>query len=453
MGQPFHETSASPSAGKACDRADAFAVVRRLREAGHVAYFAGGCVRDLLLEREPKDYDVATDAPPERVRSLFSSTQAVGAAFGVILVRQRRSLIEVATFRSDGAYLDGRRPSAVRYTTAEEDARRRDFTINGLFLDPLREGPIENQVIDYVGGREDIAAGRLRAIGDPELRFSEDYLRLLRTVRFAARFGFAIDPATGDAIRRHGPRLARISPERIGEEMRMMLVPATRALAWRLLGDLGLNVVLFRFLEAPPGDVDWGRDINTHFARLTPGRDAPFGLALAAAVLQQAWWSLPTGIGFRTLLDRASATHFVQALRRALKISNEISDDVQGAIEGLGLLLKPDPPELPGVAALKRFLARPTAAMSVELLVAFESPLAAGQVAAIQTRLAELAREDVAPPPLVTGDDLTAAGLKPGPVFRTILDTVYDAQLEGKTTTRDDAMAIALRLADSLQKT
>src|SRR5688572_27782573 len=195
-------------------RQDALAVVRALRDVGHVAYFAGGCVRDLLLGLEPKDYDVATDAPPDRVRKLFKRTQAVGQAFGVILVRIGRSQVEVATFRAEGKYLDGRRPSEVRFTTAEEDAKRRDFTINGLFLDPLTD-----QVIDYVGGQADLKAKVIRAIGNPDERFEEDHLRLLRAVRFAARFGFEIEPATDAAIPRHAGHLVRISPERVAEEL------------------------------------------------------------------------------------------------------------------------------------------------------------------------------------------------------------------------------------------
>ena len=178
-----------------CRREDAARVVEELRAGGHVAYFAGGCVRDMLLGLEPKDFDVATDAPPERVRKLFRNSQAVGAAFGVILVRTGGSSVEVATFRSDGAYLDGRHPEHVRFTTAEEDARRRDFTINGLFFDP-----ISGDVIDYVGGREDLAARWIRAIGEPGARFAEDHLRMLRAIRFAARFDFAIEANTAAAI-------------------------------------------------------------------------------------------------------------------------------------------------------------------------------------------------------------------------------------------------------------
>src|SRR5688572_25076472 len=205
---------------RSATREDALAVVRRLRDAGHVAYFAGGCVRDQLLGLDPKDYDVATDAPPDRVRQLFSNTQAVGAAFGVILVRQRKSQIEVATFRTDGKYLDGRRPEGVVFTTAEEDAKRRDFTINGLFYDP-----VEDKVIDYVGGRADLERRIIRAIGNPDERFAEDHLRVLRAVRFAARFGFDIEPATASAVQSHARHLPRISPERVAEELRLMLTP------------------------------------------------------------------------------------------------------------------------------------------------------------------------------------------------------------------------------------
>src|SRR5882724_7855964 len=201
-------------------REDALVVLKRLREAGHVAYFAGGCVRDLLLGAEPKDFDVATDAPPSRVQELFRNTQAVGAAFGVILVRQGGSQIEVATFRADAGYDDGRHPSKVRFTTAEEDARRRDFTINGLFLDP-----VGGQVIDYVRGQDDLRAGVIRAIGNATERFEEDSLRLLRAVRFAARLGFEIEPGTAAAIKAHAPQLKRISPERIADELRVMLTP------------------------------------------------------------------------------------------------------------------------------------------------------------------------------------------------------------------------------------
>jgi poly(A) polymerase len=232
-----------------CSRDDALEVIKRLRRSGHVAYFAGGCVRDLLMGTPPKDYDVATDAPPKRVRELFSNTQAVGQAFGVILVRHGPSTVEVATFRTEGIYSDGRRPDSVAFTSAEHDAQRRDFTINGLFLDPL-ENPPAGKVIDYVQGQDDLRHRVLRAIGDPHRRFAEDHLRLLRAVRFAARLGFEIEPATAEAIRINAPRLKGISPERIADELRMMLTPPTRHRAWPILWEFGLMPIIFRFLPA-----------------------------------------------------------------------------------------------------------------------------------------------------------------------------------------------------------
>src|ERR1700722_18412178 len=227
-----------------CDRADAVTVLRRLRGAGHVAYFAGGCVRDELLGLSPKDYDIATDAPPSRVRELFTSTQAVGAAFGVILVRHGPSVIEVATFRTDLEYHDGRHPDGVKFATAQEDAQRRDFTIKGLFLDP-----IENRVIDYVGGQADLTAKVLRAIGNPDQRFAEDHLRLLRAVRFASRFALQIEPTTAAAIAAHAHQLPGISPERLADEVRRMLAGPTKNIAWKFLWQFALLDQLFRFLS------------------------------------------------------------------------------------------------------------------------------------------------------------------------------------------------------------
>ena len=269
---------------KHASREDAVAVVKRLRDAGHVAYFAGGCVRDTLLGLTPKDYDVATDAPPDRVRQLFSNTQAVGAAFGVILVRHRKSVIEVATFRTDLQYKDGRRPEGVVFTTAEEDAKRRDFTINGLFMDPL-EG---DKVIDFVGGQDDLRAKLIRAIGDPDRRFTEDHLRLLRAIRFAARFDFQIESRTGDAMAAHRRHLPRISPERIAEELRLMLTPPTRPRAWDELWIYHLVRDVFRYL--PLDEEDHRVEMMTSgladlLPVLAPGRPVPFGLALAAAAL------------------------------------------------------------------------------------------------------------------------------------------------------------------------
>ena len=397
-------------------RDDAIAVVRRLRDAGHTAYFAGGCVRDMLLGLQPKDYDIATDAQPQRVRQLFSNTQAVGAAFGVILVRHRKSVIEVATFRTDLAYKNGRRPEGVVFTTAEEDAKRRDFTINGMFFDP-----IENKVIDYVGGQEDLKNKLLRAIGEPNHRFEEDHLRLLRAIRFAARFGLTIEPATADAIKRHTEQLKRISPERIAEELRLMLTPSTRVAAMRMLRDFGLDRIILRFFP----DVSEPAGIFESIAEPS----IAFALALAAMIMDARQGKPLTHQEVR----KASA-----ALRQALKISNDESDAFEGSLS-LGGLLDGEP----SVAAMKRFLAEPTSADAMRLLRALNK-------SELLERLNELGKTDVAPAPLITGDDLTAAGLHPGPLFKRVLDRVYDAQLEDRLKTKQDAMELAMKLASEI---
>lgn len=425
--------SPPPQSKPPSDREDALAVVRRLRGAGHVAYFAGGCVRDALLGLTPKDYDVATDAPPTRVRELFSRTQAVGAAFGVILVRQGRSQIEVATFRSEGKYLDGRRPENVTFTTAEEDARRRDFTINGLFYDP-----IEERVIDHVGGQEDLKAKRLRAIGDANQRFEEDHLRLLRAIRFAARFDLEIEDGTWSAIGSHMERLARISPERIADELRAMLTPPTRTRAWGMLMDRGFEGVLFRFLKLPwPVEPQVFSEFDPLFEAVAPGRAVPFGLALAAATLNHLMYGTPPAVGLASRLEPPLVQEMVQALRRALRLSNDESEQMQGTLEGVRVLLSDRPPQ---VAALKRFLARPTSGLSRELLGALGHH-------EFEPQLRELEKTEYAPPPLITGDDLTAAGLAPGRVFKKVLNEVYDAQLEGRVTSKEEALALALGIA------
>lgn len=419
------------------------AVLRRLRDAGHIAYFAGGCVRDLLLGRSPADYDVATDAPPARVRKLFSNTQAVGAAFGVILVRLRRSQIEVATFRAEAGYADGRHPSEVHFTTAQHDALRRDFTINGLFLDP-----IANQVIDYVGGQADLQAKTIRAIGEPSERFEEDHLRMLRAVRFAARLDFSIAPDTEAAIRDHAKHLTRISPERIAAELRIMLSPVTRGRAYRLLLDLGLLELIFRFLkESASTSADYKSSL---FCSTTIGESISFPLALAlASVDRQIWSSRSTGI--LAMLSHSGVHRLVHALRQSLRISNQESDALAGILEGIDFLLKSLPPR---VATIKRFLARPTAEDSQRLL---DSLISAGLLprlaAEVPKHLAEFAGTEVAPIPLVNGDNLVAAGLPAGPLFKPVLDAVYDAQLEDSIHNADEGIRLALKLAREAENT
>ena len=417
------------------------AVVRRLREAGHVAYFAGGCVRDELLGLTPKDYDVATDAHPDVVRSVFGKqdTQAVGAAFGVILVREGGSSIEVATFRNDLEYTDGRRPSGVVFTSAEEDAKRRDFTINGLFRDPLVEA-CDDGIIDHVNGRRDLDAKVLRAIGNPDRRFEEDYLRLLRAVRFAARFGLTFDPATWDAVVRFAPRIGKITPERVGEELRKMLAHPTRGAAWRLLWRSGLlGECLGDLPERLPPDVTSNRPIMEHIAAV--GSPIGVGLALAATAVEV---RRVAGVPLRRIFEPAEVRKVAAALRDRLRISN----DEQAAVAATMNLWPLLQDAVPTVALMKRFLATPHAGDARILLaaLAFE-PQWRDRVLWLGGRLDELAKEDVAPPPLVTGDDLVAAGMKPGPLFKRVLEAAYDEQLEGRLSDPAAARAFALSLA------
>jgi tRNA nucleotidyltransferase/poly(A) polymerase len=419
---------------------DALFVVKRLRAAGYVAYFAGGCVRDRLLGQVPKDYDVATDAPPDQVRRLFNNTQAVGAAFWVILVRRGKSVIEVATFRRDVRYRDGRHPDEVVFTTAEEDAKRRDFTINGLFYDPL-----EDKVIDYVGGQEDLKNKVLRAIGEPDHRFEEDHLRMLRAIRFAARMGLTIAPQTADAIKHHAQQLQRISPERVGEELRCILTPPTRDEAFVFLRQFRLLSVIMRFLPETPGSQADG-NCNIFLALGAPPQRGPisFGLALAGLTLEYRMHASGIYDPLKWLAP-PEIKRSVSAMRKALKISNEEADRMSGAMSFAHLLDQKAPP----VATMKRFLARATSSDARLLMSAL---LACGlmreRIANASALLDQTdAQGKVAPEPLITGDDLLAAGLTPGPLFKRVLEAVYDAQLEDRVRIKDQALDLAMNLA------
>jgi len=409
-----------------CDnpRDAALAVVNTLRAAGHTAYLAGGCVRDALLGLAPKDYDVATDATPDTVQSLFRSTAAVGAAFGVVLVYipkpgKGRHTIEVATFRAEGAYSDGRRPDEIRFTTAEEDAKRRDFTINGLFADPPPENApagTPDTVIDFVGGQADLKQGVIRAIGEPSARFGEDYLRMLRAVRFAARLGFEIEPNTAEAIRHHAPKLDQIARERIGDEVRRMLSmpPPAPAAVTATLNRLGLTLVILGVSRQAAAD--------SILQRLEAGSD--YATRLVAWFAELDW----------PVLGKA-----IQLSRKSLMLSNEEYDAAK-ATRQLWLDLG-NRWEDATTALRKRWSSQPRYTQAL-LLLRGDAPESAERV---DDDVRSLTNDGIglAPPPLVTGDDLIALGLKPGPNFKTILDNTYDAQLEGRVTTHDQALAFA----------
>jgi poly(A) polymerase len=409
-------------------------VVETLRGAGFVAYFAGGCVRDRLLGIAPKDVDVATDAPPQRVRELFKKTQAVGQAFGVILVRLGRDQIEVATFRTDGKYEDGRHPTAVTFSNAEEDAKRRDFTINGLFYDPMSD-----RVIDYVGGRADLDARVLRAIGDAKQRFAEDHLRMLRAVRFAARFGLTIDTATADAIRRDAHLLPRISGERIADELRRMLPPPTRRRAVAMLWE---NDLVGHAIGTKLHDVPLRAEKS--LANALPDADVGFPVALLCLAIDVRWHAGGCKHDILGNLAPAETTKIVTALRGLLKLSNDEAEEMLSAARLAHALLNArDWP----VAMVKRTLAnRHSGSMRLLLRSLAQTDVARERIAQIDARLDEFCDVDCAPAPLLTGDHLVAAGYAPGPAFKRVLDEVYDAQLEGRVSSRDEAMALGREL-------
>lgn len=403
-----------PSAGPA------LAIAGALREAGFVALLAGGCVRDVLRGAEPKDFDVATNATPMEIMRLFPKTREVGAAFGVVLVRKRGVWVEVATFREDGAYEDGRRPSEVRFTTAENDARRRDFTINGMFFDP-----VDARVIDYVGGVADLRAGLIRAIGEAAARFAEDYLRLIRAVRFAARLGFAIEPATEAAIRDTAANLARVAAERRREELEKMFVAPTRSRAFEMLRELGL-------LEHMWPGAQWA-DLEAASAaeRLwdLPAEPIPFAAALAAL-----------------LADRTAAQ--VQDVCRSLTCSNEQRALAAWLVAHQADLDEPAELEL---AALKRLMAHDGFA-SLRWFAAhrYASVLSdPARDAALAARIAAIEPAQIAPEPFVRGEDLHARGVAQGPRFGRMLDELYTAQLNERVRTRDEALQwLDARLAE-----
>lgn len=401
-------------------------VVRKLRAAGFQSLWAGGCVRDQLLGREPKDYDVATSARPEQVREVFGhrKTLAIGASFGVITVLGPKPVgqLDVATFRRDAAYSDGRHPDSVTFSDPEEDARRRDFTINGLFFDPLAE-----QVIDYVGGQADLKAGVIRAIGAAQDRIAEDKLRMLRAVRFAATFGFEIELATMTAIQQQASELVIVSAERIAAELRRMLTLGRRRLAIELLDRAGLLEVIFPEMRGILAS-DWEQTLAIVEALPSP----TFPQSLAALLRPLA--SSPPDLAI--LADTAC---------RRLKLSAEESGQV--------LRLLRDEPQLRRASqltwpALQRLIVADHAEPSLRFATAV-ARVVDGQTCEIDAcrRMLELPSALLNPPPLISGNDLKEIGLAPGPKFRAILDQVRDAQLNSLINTRNEAVSLAEKLA------
>jgi poly(A) polymerase len=419
-------------------------VAARLRENSHVAYFAGGCVRDMVRGLAPKDYDIATDARPEVVQTLFPRTYAIGAHFGVIIVLEGDFQFEVATFRSDEAYTDGRHPVAVRFSSPEEDARRRDFTINGMFYDPVAE-----QVIDFVGGRADIAAKLVHAIGDPAQRFAEDRLRMLRAVRFATVLDYRIDAKTWDALVADAVSINQISAERIRDELVRIFRSPNRGHGWDLLDASGLMHAILPELEAmkgceQPAQFHPEGDVFKHTRLMLDFLPEEVSLPLVFATLFHDVGKPRTATVDETGRIRFSGhdrlgAEMTEGIMRRLRFSGA---EIEATVEMVRQhMVFKDAPRM-RVAKLKRFMARPT----------FKDELVLHQVDCqgshrmldnyefLVRKQEEFANEPIIPPPLVRGDDLMALGLKPGPKFGEILEAVETRQLEGSFRNREEAL-------------
>ena len=428
-------------------------VVARLQQAGHIAYFAGGCVRDQLLGLEAKDYDVATDADPEEVQSLFRRvTDLTGKSFGVLRVMEGDATFEIAMFRQEGPYRDGRRPSYVRPATAEEDAQRRDFTINGLFYDPVAE-----KLIDYVGGEADLRARIIRAIGTPADRFAEDHLRLLRAIRFATRFQFTIEPKTWEAIRQAAPTIRTISPERIREELNRIFTSPKPAVGLDLLDQSGLlkevlpDIAALHGIEQPPQFHPEG-DVYQH-VRLMLTKIREPNLDLALSILLHDVGKKPTmkvdengRIRFNEheSVGARMAEEIMTDLRYDNKTIQNVREMVQHHMQFKDVLhMRP--------STLKRMMTRPTFPAELELhrIDCSSSHGDLSHYDYLKHQLETMSPDEINPPPLVNGHDLLTMGLLPGRQIGTILEAIKVAQLEGTIHTRAEAMEMARKLASS----
>lgn len=422
-------------------------IINTLRGAKYQAYLVGGCVRDLLLGRPPKDFDVATDARPAEILNLFPGSGCVGAHFGVVLVRDRDAQVEVATFRSDRDYADGRRPSSVQFETSpREDAVRRDFTINGLLMDPDT-----GEVLDFVGGRDDLARGLVRAIGDSEMRFREDHLRLLRAIRFAARLQFEIEPATFDAIRRHHALIRTVSAERVRDELVRILTEGGARRGFELLDATGLlddllpEVAAMKGVAQPPEFHPEG-DVWVHTLLLLDRLDRASPTLALGALLHDVGKPPTFRIAERIRFDGhvEAGVELAAGILDRLRFSRHDTDQVEALIAN-HMRFK-DVPRMKE-STLKRFLRLPQFEEHLELhrLDCLASHGQLENYELVRRKLEELPQEQLKPKPLLTGHDLIAEGYEPGPLFSEILRALEDAQLEGRINDRADALALVRR--------
>ena len=424
----------------------AHSICETLRRHGHQALLCGGCVRDLLLGREPADYDVTTDATPEQVMALFPESVGVGAQFGVVRIPRDGLQVEVATFRADVGYSDGRHPDAVVYSRApSEDVQRRDFTINGLLMRPET-----GEVLDFVGGQGDLKAGVIRAIGEPDRRFTEDKLRLLRAVRFAARFGFTIEPATFEAIRRRAPEVTTVSAERVREELTKLLTEGAARQGFELLDRTGLlssilpEIAAMKGVEQPPEYHPEG-DVWIHTGMMIERLPAGCPATLAWGVLLHDVGKPPS---FRPVSETGDRIRFDGHVEVGVRMTEQIcrrfrfsGEDTEQIVALVANHMRFKDVEQMRPATLKRFLRLPRFEEHLELhrLDCLSSHRRLDIYESLQRILRETPAEQIRPARLLTGNDIARMGYVPGPVFSEILRSLEDAQLEGQIKTREEA--------------
>ncbi len=427
-------------------------ICETLRRNRHQAFLVGGCVRDLLLGREPADYDVATDATPDQVIALFPASVAVGAQFGVVLILQEELKVEVATFRSDIGYSDGRHPDRVTFSkTAQEDVQRRDFTINGLLM---RHDT--GEVLDYVSGQADLQAKLIRAIGEPDRRFTEDKLRMLRAARFAARFGFEIESDTFRAIRRHVKEVGQVSPERLRDELTKMLTEGAARRAFELLDETGLlqqvlpEIAAMKGVEQPPQYHPEG-DVWIHTRMMLEGLPAGVSPTLAWGILlhdvgKPPTFKSPSETGDRIRFDGHVdvGVRMAEEICRRLRFSNEDTNQILALVDNH---MRFKDVESMRASTLKRFVRQPhfDEHLALHRLDCLSSNRHLESYEFIRRFINETPPEQVRPERLITGDDLQAMGFKPGPLFSQILGSLEDAQLEGQVKTREEAAQFVLK--------
>jgi len=418
----------------------ALKIVKTLSDAGFKAYWAGGCVRDMIMGLQPHDYDIATDARPDQVIKLFEKTVQVGASFGVIKVLYDSHEFEVATFRSDGIYIDGRHPEEVHFSQEKEDALRRDFTINGLFYDTSR-----GKIIDYVNGRQDIKDGIIRTINDPKERFSEDRLRLIRSVRFAAKFGYQIEKETYQALKEMAMSISEVSAERIREEFIKMITGPNPAKCIQMLDEVGMLKVFLPEVVAmkgvrqpeefhPEGDV-WEHTLLMMKNMSKPGIELAMGILLHD-VGKPATFTITDRIRFNNHCEVGARmmVEIGERLRFSKKQIEHISELVLHHLRFKDVQKMRE-------STLKRFLRLPEFDDHLELhrLDCLASHKKLDNWEFCKEKLSELKPEEIKPKPLINGNDLIAMGYKTGPLFKRILTEVEDAHLEGSIKTHEDA--------------